>query len=151
MEQYLNQVALVSRYIKIAGGILCFATFAVYYELAWYKVLDGYWLNKLFSYGEFLGLGLLFLGMFYEENKVKTKYLIYNTLSVFFFSLILVYGFQDIVVYGFNNDIFEIKIVLITLFKEDTIKGILEGYNKLMVTLIITSVLCFLFRLFSHK
>ena len=120
------------------GSILMFVAYSLYYELAWNKILpmDSLLLENIFLYGVFIGASLVNWGLAVNEADIRKKYLIYNTLSVFFFSLFLVYGFQDMIIY---------------VFESEKINEVLKGFNKLMITIILTTLSCISYHFYQLK
>lgn len=96
------------------------------------------WKSDIFMYGVFLSFSLIFYALGRLEKNKKVKYLLYYSCSTFFGLLILNYGVNDILEYyslKFSNNVFDYLL----------------HTNKVILTGIITTGLCWLIYLFSRQ
>ena len=129
--------------LTIVGGVLLVISFAVYYQLM-YEIehsnslvinlvsnlgfkLSNSSISKIYSRGTFIGLFLTFLGIGFRSKNIIFNNLFYYPIATFFIVLFFIYTINDIFTYL-------------------RIDNLLET-NKMILSFIITTVLCFIYYL----
>ena len=127
----------------IIGSIILISSYIIWYFFAYSLDKQGLEIPRkihdINMYGRFIGLIIIFLGIVLNEKNRKLKYLIFIPITIFYIGLLLTYGINDI-----------LELIDIKLNAGGIIDDLLQG-NKVVHSLILTTIICFILYLISLR